>query len=205
MPTCSRCGEAKDVVEFCKNKRTCKKCHREGEKRRRDSDPEHNAKCGIWRDKNRERINARARETRTDETREKENRRYRANPAIKIIAATKYYHSNKERVKDQHRFVKYGMSKDDFIKMLESQGGLCCICRKELSPETRYTVIDHCHATQQVRGILCSLCNSGLGSFRDNETFLAEAIRYLQRAREREGYRLLQLNGFCVNYDLGDE
>lgn len=39
--------------------------------------------------------------------------------------------------------------------------------------------VDHCHKTGAVRGVLCHLCNTGLGSFRDSPTLLARAINYL--------------------------
>tara|TARA_R110000796_G_C14263593_1_gene400314 strand:+ start:108 stop:518 length:411 start_codon:yes stop_codon:yes gene_type:complete len=42
-------------------------------------------------------------------------------------------------------------------------------------------VIDHCHETGQVRGVLCSGCNLGLGHFTDNITKLEDAIKYLKK------------------------
>lgn len=41
--------------------------------------------------------------------------------------------------------------------------------------------IDHCHQTGIVRGILCSYCNPGLGSFKDREDLLRLAIKYLKK------------------------
>ena len=40
--------------------------------------------------------------------------------------------------------------------------------------------VDDDHASGAIRGILCSLCNSGLGFFRDNTEALTAAIAYLQ-------------------------
>ena len=40
-------------------------------------------------------------------------------------------------------------------------------------------VIDHCHKTGEVRGVLCSGCNLGLGHFTDSITKLENAIKYL--------------------------
>lgn len=41
-------------------------------------------------------------------------------------------------------------------------------------------VIDHCHKTGEVRGVLCSGCNLGLGHFTDSITKLQNAIKYLK-------------------------
>lgn len=42
--------------------------------------------------------------------------------------------------------------------------------------------IDHDHKTGIIRGLLCGLCNMGLGSFRDNPEHLASAILYLNKS-----------------------
>jgi hypothetical protein len=39
--------------------------------------------------------------------------------------------------------------------------------------------LDHCHKTGRVRGMLCPLCNTSLGGFRDSTTVLQRAIDYL--------------------------
>jgi hypothetical protein len=42
-------------------------------------------------------------------------------------------------------------------------------------------VIDHCHDTGEVRGVLCSGCNLGLGHFTDSVTKLEDAIKYIKK------------------------
>lgn len=62
--------------------------------------------------------------------------------------------------------------------------GACAICNVELTDDKRSPArrcIDHDHATGRVRGVLCVLCNQGLGHFRDNPEFLSAAINYLQK------------------------
>lgn len=63
--------------------------------------------------------------------------------------------------------------------MLVSQGGGCAICGESLG--TRALPIDHDHNTGTNRGILCSLCNGGLGMFRDRTALLESAIQYLEK------------------------
>lgn len=81
----------------------------------------------------------------------------------------KYWHKNK--------FHRYGITEDDYNKMLTNQEYRCKICGS--TPEIFHT--DHCHETGKVRGLLCITCNVGLGSFRDSEKLLLKAIEYLKQ------------------------
>lgn len=47
-------------------------------------------------------------------------------------------------------------------------------CSKELDLH-----VDHNHTTGEIRGLLCGLCNRGLGSFFDDPELLSKAIQYL--------------------------
>lgn len=71
--------------------------------------------------------------------------------------------------------TKYDISLEEYDAMMESQGGRCLICKESYDD----LVVDHCHTTGAVRGLLCSRCNSGLGFFKDNKDSLANAIDYL--------------------------
>jgi hypothetical protein len=59
--------------------------------------------------------------------------------------------------------------------MLAEQGGKCLLCDKPAD------VVDHCHTTGAVRGLLCGSCNRGLGDFGENVQALKNAIRYLEK------------------------
>lgn len=48
-------------------------------------------------------------------------------------------------------------------------------------------VIDHCHATGNVRGLLCMACNSMLGYAKDNIQTLSSAIQYLKTTASSAG------------------
>ena len=74
----------------------------------------------------------------------------------------------------------YGLTKEQYYEMYEKQQGKCAICEEE--PKTKRLLhVDHCHSTGIIRGLLCSQCNTALGSFRDNPTLLNRAIEYLGR------------------------
>jgi len=62
----------------------------------------------------------------------------------------------------------------------DSQQGQCAICECDLTWDSRLTHVDHDHATNKVRGLLCSTCNQGLGSFRDSIAMLEKAVQYLR-------------------------
>lgn len=72
----------------------------------------------------------------------------------------------------------YRLDKKKYDEMLLEQGNACKICRVEFT-ETRVPHVDHDHETKQVRGLLCSLCNGGLGMFEDNPILLVKAYMYL--------------------------
>lgn len=62
--------------------------------------------------------------------------------------------------------------------MLSGQDGRCAICGVSVLPPKK-AVVDHCHATGRVRGILCPNCNLGLGHFYDTPALLWRALSYL--------------------------
>jgi hypothetical protein len=72
----------------------------------------------------------------------------------------------------------YAISEEVYQKMVIEQRGRCAICEDN----SRLLCIDHDHTTKQVRGLLCSKCNSGLGFFKDNTILLMKAKDYLDRA-----------------------
>ncbi|MEY4507941.1 MAG: Pectobacterium phage [Pseudomonadota bacterium] len=111
--------------------------------------------------------------------------------ALKVVAdTTSWYHKNREKVTDRRLQRAYGITLKQAREMLASQGGVCAICKNLLEDQAcagksrRGTVIDHCHETGLVRGVLCSLCNKGLGHFSDNPEFLGAAISYLAGATQ---------------------
>ncbi len=81
--------------------------------------------------------------------------------------------------------TKYGLTAADYSRLLKQQGGKCAICRQ---PETRVNQygplplsVDHCHKTGRVRGLLCLLCNTGIGKLQDSPKLLRAALTYLEK------------------------
>lgn len=75
----------------------------------------------------------------------------------------------------------YGITLDDYEDMLAGQGGGCAICKAVESGGKGRFHVDHCHEGGQIRGLLCTRCNTGLGQFLDDPDRLRAAIAYLER------------------------
>lgn len=90
---------------------------------------------------------------------------------------------------DRRRMEKnYGMTLEEYDKMVEDHAGKCGICGGEgfelVKGQKNLIVIDHCHETGKVRGLLCHNCNRGLGLFQDSVENLLKAAEYIGRYKE---------------------
>ncbi len=57
--------------------------------------------------------------------------------------------------------LNYGLSAQDYRHIIDRQGNACAVCHARF--DITKIVVDHCHETGQVRGLLCSQCNVALG------------------------------------------
>lgn len=102
-------------------------------------------------------------------------------PATLFTAAFKGKHRICKNCKTHlNRFNRFGISPKQYQELLQKQAHKCAICEKELTFIKNSAVVDHCHGSNKIRGILCRNCNTGLGVFKDNKAFLAKAIYYLE-------------------------
>jgi len=72
------------------------------------------------------------------------------------------------------------MTIEDYDTMLEKQNNVCAICYKMNKNGKRF-IIDHCHQTGRVRGLICHNCNVGIGLLGEDRTILSSAINYLNK------------------------
>jgi len=63
--------------------------------------------------------------------------------------------------------------------MLVFQDKKCQICEEPLEPKK--TVVDHCHATGNVRGLLCYNCNNAIGFLKENIRAALKLIDYIYK------------------------
>lgn len=126
---------------------------------------------------NREETNAYHREWRKANP-DKQRAYYQRRKEEQRIYAATYHPAHKKERKNCELKKAYGISLEQFNRMYEKQHGLCAICNKEIEGKSCHT--DHCHETGQVRGLLCSKCNRGIGNFNDNSSLLKRAADYIQ-------------------------
>jgi hypothetical protein len=112
-----------------------------------------------------------------------------------------YFQENKEKiylrrkqkpVEKQRRdgyYIKsrYGISLDDYNKMLIERDFCCDICGYKQPPSAtkqERLYIDHCHTKNKVRGLLCFYCNTALGYFKDDIETIDKSIKYLEKWKD---------------------
>lgn len=71
------------------------------------------------------------------------------------------------------------ISDEELIDLLKTERCTICGSKEKL-------VVDHCHETNIVRGMLCNHCNRGLGHFRDDPMLLEFAKMYLLHFSKKE-------------------
>ena len=94
----------------------------------------------------------------------------------------------KEPIFDMRKDLKtnHSLSIEQYNEMLKSQNRVCAICGKEelifddRTKKFRRLAVDHNHKTGKIRGLLCSLCNRGLGFFYDDINLFKKVIKYLR-------------------------
>lgn len=88
--------------------------------------------------------------------------------------------------KNAHYKAIYGISEEDYQRMVEAQGGLCAICnrpeRMKFKGALKRLAVDHCHMTGDVRGLLCHACNCAIGKLGDAPDLLRAAANYLEKS-----------------------
>lgn len=89
------------------------------------------------------------------------------------------------------RFRRYGVTPEQYQEMVAAQGNRCAICGEPPSPPPTQNwregnwglPVDHDHATDHLRDLLCHRHNQGIGLFDDNPDWLRAAADYIERHR----------------------
>jgi len=156
-------------------------------KKYQEDNKEHLAsKQKEWKEKNKEALKE-WRENNKEHLASKQ-KEWRENNKEQMIATNKKWRKkNKAQQAAYYRKKKYGVSPEDYDTMLEEQNNKCKICLVSFTTLKPHNIhVDHCHTTKKVRGLLCNLCNVGLGTFKDNTETLTNAIVYLEHTQEKQ-------------------
>jgi hypothetical protein len=88
----------------------------------------------------------------------------------------------------KHIKCRYKLSKEEFYQLYYKQDGRCAISGEPISIEKvqgiRQAVVDHCHKTGKIRGLLCQNCNRALGKFKDSPDLLRKAAEYIEKHQQ---------------------
>lgn len=132
-----------------------------------------------------------------------------ANPERAAEHARRWRAANRERVRERQRawrqktgyakslrrkadnfkagLKNHGLTPAEYDALLAEQGGACAICRAS-TPRMRNATrlyVDHCHETDQIRGLLCFRCNTMIALADDSTDRLRAAIHYLNATHGR--------------------
>lgn len=177
---CTKCGIEKSLDQFPSAKNApggifswCRGCCRAAEKRRRETYPE------------KVRASNRASYVKHKAKRQRYARVYYDEHKDHELARAKTWReTNKQDIKFRDLERTYGLTRKQYEDMMRRQDGGCAICQSKFffdKPRNpRYPCVDHDHSTKKVRGLLCNMCNQGLGYFRDNPKALIRAVEYLK-------------------------
>lgn len=151
MKTCTKCLLAKDLSEFGNDRKT-----KDGKRYR--CKPCNNKASSAWTSANPERHAANVARTRRKDP-ERAARWFRES------------HWRRQGI---------AIDMDAYNLLLAQQQGVCAVCARK--PHGKYTlVVDHCHKTGRVRGLLHNNCNRALGYLQDDPDVVARAADYLRR------------------------
>lgn len=102
------------------------------------------------------------------------------------LKAKEYRENNPEKLRAQRRKSNYGIENECFLQMLEAQENKCLICEMIFNnngTKSEVPVVDHCHISGEVRGLLCLKCNNGIGLLKDDPLIVGRAVKYLERKK----------------------
>lgn len=105
---------------------------------------------------------------------------YQKNREKYLERSKAHYQANRESdIRDgwERKVKSYGITVADYDRMFKEQMGGCAICGVEPKPR-HHLVIDHCHTTGKVRGLLCRKCNLNLAAM-EQKGWIEAAKRYL--------------------------
>lgn len=81
----------------------------------------------------------------------------------------------------------YKLTPTQYEAMVLDQGGKCRLCPEIDRPDKRL-VVDHCHISNRIRGLLCAKCNLALGLLNDDIKVIQSLIDYIKTHKPIEEF-----------------
>ena len=157
---CATCKIEKDITEFSKDR-----TEKDG----------YTYSCKVCRNK------------RYNEWASKNKDKVRERNARKAQNRQAYYQSERgvESSRRAHLKRMYNMTLEEYNVILESQNGVCEICKQpESYGRASFLAVDHCHNSETIRGLLCNNCNRAIGLLKDDIEVLENAVKYLKKHKQ---------------------
>ena len=85
-----------------------------------------------------------------------------------------YYKKNPDKARRRNLLTYYGITLEQFDKMVEAQNHCCAAC----GTHTDVLHVDHNHITGELRELLCMNCNLALGHVKDSVERLIQLRDY---------------------------
>lgn len=82
-----------------------------------------------------------------------------------------------------HLKKKFNITIEQYDDMRRRQKFKCAICRIDEKYFNKRMVVDHCHSSGVIRGLLCGKCNFLIGFAKDSTKSLSSAIKYLNKSK----------------------
>ena len=168
MKKCNTCTKVLSKEKFHKKAQnkdgysnTCRRCTSEKGKIWRENDPnfseKHKLRGSKW---------------------------YSENKEDKLLKNKEWRENNISKYREINLKSRFGINLDDYNNILISQNNCCAICKKHMNEFSYNLVVDHCHKSGKIRGLLCKKCNLGIGHLNDDIDILNNSILYLNKYKK---------------------
>lgn len=84
-----------------------------------------------------------------------------------------YRAKNRQKLNRNQILKRFNLTEEQYAFLIDRQNGCCAICDNKAP-----LAVDHCHATDKIRGLLCGPCNRAIGLLKENPHAIERALDY---------------------------
>ena len=97
-----------------------------------------------------------------------------------IIIDEPVTHRVRQKAFRQKRYL-YGIDETQYMAIAKAQNYKCASCGDDARGYEHTLCLDHDHVTNEIRGLLCSGCNTALGWLEDSPERITKLARYIRK------------------------